>query len=172
MKAIQLPLGIQLDDAATYANFVVADNAALLHALTQQADMSLYFWGSAASGKTHLLQAMCHAATQAKKTAAYLPLASEEKFEPAMLEGLEQLDLVCIDDVQAIAGQSAWEEALFDLYNRIREQHKHIRLSASGSPKAIAFGLADLVSRLQLCRLVEINQVANFLCMHLQCLDR
>ena len=37
---------------------------------------------------------------------------------------------------------------LFDLYNRVREQHKHIRLSANGSPKSIAFGLADLVSRL------------------------
>jgi DnaA family protein len=148
MTAMQLPLGIQLDDSATFANFIIAGNAALLHALTQQTEMSLYFWGGAASGKTHLLQALCHTATQAKLTAVYLPLAGDEKLEPAMLEGLEQLDLVCIDDVHAIAGQLPWEEALFDLYNRIRDQHKLIRLSASGSPNAIAFRLPDLVSRL------------------------
>ncbi len=148
MKAKQLPLGIQLDDSATYANFVAADNAALLHALTHQGEMSVYFWGGAASGKTHLLQAMCNAASQAGQTAAYLPLAGDEQLAPAMLEGMEQLDLVCIDDVHAIAGQLPWEEALFDLYNRIREQHKRIRISASGSPKSIIFRLPDLVSRL------------------------
>lgn len=148
MNAMQLPLSIQLDDSATYANFIVSDNAALLYALTESSDMSLYFWGAAASGKTHLLQALCHAASLNKQTAVYLPLAGDEKLDPVMLEGMEQLDLVCIDDVHAIAGQLRWEEALFDLYNRIREQHKRIRISANGSPNAIKFCLPDLVSRL------------------------
>jgi len=64
-----------------------------------------------------------------------------------MLEGLEHLDMVCADDVDCIAGQEAWEQALFHLYNRLREQQKPLLMTGSKGPRDLAFQLQDLKSR-------------------------
>ncbi len=53
--------------------------------------------------------------------AFYLALKRLPKDAIASLQGLEQLDLVCVDDIHVIAGDRAWEEALFHCFNRIRE---------------------------------------------------
>ena len=50
--------------------------------------------------------------------AAYLPLAELRHTDAAVFEGLELLELVCLDDVDAVAGEALWEHALFDLFNR------------------------------------------------------
>ncbi|MFN2330008.1 MAG: DnaA ATPase domain-containing protein, partial [Chromatocurvus sp.] len=65
-----------------------------------------------------------------------------------VLEGLEQYPLVAIDDVQAIAGQTAWEEALFHLYNRLRDAGGRLLSAASLAPEQLALHLPDLRSRL------------------------
>jgi DnaA family protein len=65
-----------------------------------------------------------------------------------MLEGLEALSLVCIDDVDTIAGDAAWEAALFHLFNRVRERGARIVIAGSASPRALGLGLPDLATRL------------------------
>jgi len=52
----------------------------------------LYLAGGAATGKSHLLQAACHAAASGGRRPAYLPLSDESGLHPDMLEGLEALD--------------------------------------------------------------------------------
>jgi DnaA family protein len=64
-----------------------------------------------------------------------------------MLEGLEYLALVCVDDIDYIAGQEDWEQALFHLYNRLREQQKPLLMTGSKGPRDLAFQLRDLKSR-------------------------
>ena len=113
---MQLPLRIGLRDSATLANFYPGDNAVLIHTLQQVAEPFIYVWGGAGSGKSHLLQALCHAET----TAAYLPLGELRELGPAVLDGLEAMSLVCVDDLQAVAADPGWETALFHLYNRVR----------------------------------------------------
>lgn len=39
-----------------------------------------------------------------------------------MLDALESLPLVCLDSLEAIAGNALWERALFDFYNRWKEK--------------------------------------------------
>jgi DnaA family protein len=65
-----------------------------------------------------------------------------------MLEGLETLDLIAVDDVQAIAHERPWEEAVFGLFNRCRDLGTRMLFSATCGPAALPLQLPDLRSRL------------------------
>lgn len=144
----QLALRIGLRDSATFANFYAGDNAAVLHVLQQADEPFIYLWGTQGSGRSHLLQAACHAETGRGGAPAYLPLGELAPAGVGLLEGLEQMSLICLDDVQAIAGDAAWEEGLFHLYNRIREAGGRLLAAADASPLTLGINLADLRSRL------------------------
>jgi DnaA family protein len=148
----QLPLSLQLPTTARFSSFVAGPNAELVAALARSArgedEALIYCWGSRGCGRTHLLQASCHAAACAGRSPVYLPLGNHEVLRPELLEGWEQFDLVCVDDVDAVAGIHAWEEALFHLYNRSRDAGASLIVSAATAPGAVDFVLADLRSRL------------------------
>lgn len=109
---------------------------------------NLYLWGEAGTGKSHLLQAMCTSLSILGKKPAYIPLSELDKFSPEMLHGLEQLDLICIDALDHIAGKENWEEAIFHLFNRLREQRRPMVMTARNSPQGLPIALPDLKSRL------------------------
>jgi len=144
---IQLPLGIGLRDSATFANFWPAANREALLALSEGEEQFVFLWGGAGCGKTHLLQALCQQQAEQGRTVAYLPLA-EPGMVPQMLEGMEAMDLLALDDLDAVAGQAEWEEALFHLYNRLRDAGVRLVVTASASPAALPVALPDLASRL------------------------
>ncbi|MBI5461516.1 MAG: DnaA regulatory inactivator Hda [Gammaproteobacteria bacterium] len=150
--AAQLPLGLRLPAAARFDNFVVGPNAEVVDAVRQLATEStsavLFLSAAAGSGKTHLLQAACREAEACGGRSAYLPLAELVEHDPAMLEGLEHYALLAIDDLHALAGQRAWEEALFHLFNRHREIGGRWLSAADTAPEHLDLGLADLRSRL------------------------
>jgi len=144
----QLPLGIGLKDTATFENFYPAGNELLLQALQQGNEVILYLWGPAGSGKSHLLQALCHTTAATGHSPVYLPLRELVSLSPDLLEGLEQQALIAVDDVQAVAGLSQWEEGLFHLYNRVRDSGHHLVVSATSAPAGLALAWPDLASRL------------------------
>ncbi len=145
---VQLPLGIGLREATTFANYVPGANAAAVYALVQAGEACTYLWGQAGSGRTHLLQAACHAEAERSGATVYLPLTKYREFSPAILEGLEGLSLVCLDDVQIIAAKPVWEMALFHLYNRLRESGARLLAAGAAAPARLGLRLPDLVSRL------------------------
>src|SRR5262245_58005334 len=120
----QLPLGVQLKERATFASFLTARNVELVTHLCHVADATpagaTWIAGPHTAGKSHLLQAVC-AATGRGRRAAYLPLESLLPFGPAAIEGAENLDVACYDDVQTVAGLGDWEQALFSLWQRAQE---------------------------------------------------
>lgn len=144
----QLPLRIGLRDSATFANFLPAANAQALFALQQQQEPFLYLWGGRGSGKSHLLQAACHAVTESGGSAVYLPLEELSQMPAEMLDGMEHMQLVCIDEIDCIAGNGAWEQALFHLYNRLRDSGNRLVVAGNASPAMLGISLPDLVSRL------------------------
>lgn len=148
----QLTLGVGLKDDATFANFYAGKNQQLITELKKtasgQGERVIYFCGIGGDGCTHLLQACCHEANQNHLRSVYLPLANLTDFAPDILEGLESLDLVCIDDVHKIAGKPAWEEAFFHAYNRIHDAGGRLIVTANVMPKALGVALPDVVSRL------------------------
>lgn len=105
-------------------------------------------YGDAAAGKTHLLQAVCHAVAAAGLSCAYLPLSDHAQFAPDILDSLESYALVCIDDVDAIAHRPDWERGLLALYERIRAHRVTLVCAARQTPQRIAFDLKDLTTRL------------------------
>lgn len=148
----QLALAIQLNDEATLVDFNWSNNSLLKQQLNKtlalKEDRLLYLWGSTGSGKSHLLQACCQE-INLTQSAIYLPLSLLKEWGPQTIEGLEDQDLICIDDLEAIAEDPEWEEAIFHLYNKIRDMDKSILIIASKqSPRTIPIKLADLRSRL------------------------
>jgi DnaA family protein len=147
----QLTLGVQLKERATFASFLTARNVELVahlkHIAATTPPGATWIAGPHSAGKSHLLQAVC-AATAAGKRAAYLPLESLLPFGPAAIEGAEQLDVACCDDVQTVAGLADWEEKLFSLWQRAVEQGNTLVFAARENPSQVDFGLADLKSRL------------------------
>lgn len=148
----QLPLNIQLNDIATFANFYNGNNQAVVKYLQDSMQFKnqsmLYIWGQEGTGRSHLLQACCHLAQKLQLTASYLPLRDYKEWQPSILEGLEQCDVICLDDIEQLAGHAKWEEACFNLYNRIQAAGKQLIISASLQPQFLGLQLADLVSRL------------------------
>lgn len=148
----QLPLGLKLRASARFENFVAGDNQELVDQLQQLArgegERFFLCHGAEGLGKTHLLQAVCHLAASRGSSAGYLSLNDAVALTPHVLEGWEQFDLVSLDDVHVIAGRSNWEEALFHLYNRIRDREGCLVVSTRQAPPQCGFELQDLVSRL------------------------
>ncbi|MDX9765843.1 MAG: DnaA regulatory inactivator Hda [Ectothiorhodospiraceae bacterium] len=150
--AEQLALDVGLREGMSFASFLVGDNAAAVETVrllgTAGGERQVCLWGGAESGKTHLLHAACAEAAAQGLRASYLPLDTLAAHGPALLEGLEQLDLVCLDDVQEVAGDEAWERALFDCINRLRAGHTRLLLAARQAPAGLDIRLPDLASRL------------------------
>jgi len=146
----QLSLQIMLDDAATFDNFhVTLANAPVLDYLSNVPDMAQFtvLWGAPGAGRSHLLQALCQ---QGDASASlYMPLRMKAQFEPAILEGLETLQLVCLDDLDEVLGDADWELALFSLFNRLRDSGTRLLVAGSSAPRFLPVQLPDLLSRLQ-----------------------
>lgn len=150
----QLALQISLDDGATFENFYIsATNSQAVGYLfadgSAQLEQFTYLWGSAGTGRSHLLQAVCHQFADRGMSSFYLPLRQCADYDPSVFEGLEALDLVCLDDVQCIAGNKEWERALFSLFNRLRDSDSRLLVSASCGARELPVLLPDLLSRLQ-----------------------
>jgi DnaA family protein len=148
----QLALGLTLQPAFSFDSFIPGPNGEALDAVRRLAagagEPYLYLWGPAGVGKSHLLQAACGAAHAPERPVAYLPLTQALHFGPDLLQDLETMTLVCLDDLHCLAGQALWEEALFDLYNRIREADAGLLVSADRPLAQLPTGLPDLASRL------------------------
>ena len=163
----QLPLGVRLPDRAVFASFLPGPNReAFEHARRTaggQAAGATWICGPASAGKTHLLQATCSLAAEARR-AGYFPLAELERLGVGVLEGLPQLECVCLDDLEAVAGRLEWEKAIFGLLRELEEGGGALLMAARPPPALLAWGLPDLGSRcaagavLQLRALDETEQ--------------
>lgn len=147
----QLPLNIRIQDDTTFESFVVGENragVAWLQAMASGHEQYAYIWGESGVGRSHLLQAVCHAVGEQGHAALYLPLAHRQEWSLALLEDLESLQVVCLDDIDLVAGEPSWEEALMHLYNRLRDGTCGLVVSGHLPPSDLPIQLADLRSRL------------------------
>ncbi|WP_414982075.1 DnaA regulatory inactivator Hda [Congregibacter sp.] len=143
----QLALQIGLQDETTFDNFLVREPLApLLDSMSRPRSEPLQFLhGGADEGKSHLLQALCHAT----EGSLYLPLAVLLESPPGdVLQDLESSSLLALDNLEVIAGRPDWEEALFHLINRARAAQCPLWIAARRPANDLAVQLADLSSRL------------------------
>lgn len=158
----QLTLPVQLSDQAVFDSFYASGNGSLLTHLKSLArsgdERLIWLWGGPGSGKTHLLQAACAEASRHGRRAAYLPL--KENLEAGMLAGLEEFSLICLDDVQRVAGLAEWESCLFRLLNEVAESGGSLLVSADWPAAKIVFELPDLQSRLSWGPVYRVDPVS------------
>ncbi|MEN9706413.1 MAG: hypothetical protein RLZZ393_2292 [Pseudomonadota bacterium] len=144
----QLPLGVRLRDRADFENFHAGRSQSLVDAvlglLAPDGSGCALLAGPAGSGKSHLLQAAC----ARLPGGAYFPLGELGALGPGVLEGAEGLPVACIDDVQQVAGDPAWEAALFRLHVESDARRGRLLLAADRPPGQLPFRLPDLASRL------------------------
>lgn len=153
----QLALNLRLRDSASFANFSPARNAEALDCLRRALDTLsggspservIYIWGPTGSGRSHLLQAACHYAQVLASNFSYVPLHDAIQLSPASLDDLDAAPLVCLDDVQAVAGKRAWEESVFAVAERLRSRSGLLIAAADAPPTQLNLTLPDLVTRL------------------------
>ena len=146
----QLALDVQLKDFSNFDNFVAGSNQEAIEKIREiitTADPGvLFLWGATGSGKTHLLQAACRFVGDLPRRPIYIPLANAVNLSPEILVSATESAFVCIDDVDAIAGEATWERALFALYEELRGQTSLI-VTAKVNPRSMGLTLADLITR-------------------------
>ena len=145
----QLVLPLRLADHAVFASFLDSGNETLVATLAGIADgqpgQGCWLWGALATGRTHLLQAVCD---RAGDRSVYLPLDMLADAGVGVLDGLASRDLVCVDDIDRVAGNADWEVALFNLCNELVDSGGRLVVAAGASPREAGFELADLESRM------------------------
>jgi DnaA family protein len=147
----QIPLQLEPPRPDRFEDFVVGPNATAVGAVRHLLDEPggiVFLSGPNGSGKSHLLNALCHAARNAGLAAFYVALKRLPEEAAAGLEGLQVLDLVCVDDFDRVAGNAVWEQALFRCFNDVRDAGGRLLVSSTQPLSALAIRLPDLASRL------------------------
>jgi DnaA family protein len=100
---------------------------------------------------------LCNAVARQGGFALYLPLRELKDFDPAdIFDNAEMVECLCVDDIDAVMGLPAWEEALFHLYNNRRQIQKTTVFSASVIVNELTIALPDLRTRLTACLCFQI----------------
>ena len=115
MSQLALPIG--LDDHAVFESF-----------------LGCWLWGAPSTGKTHLLQAVCD---RAGDRSVYVPIRVLADAGPALIVGLESREIVCIDDLDTVAGRERWERAVFNLYNELQNNGGQLIVAAAPMAHAV-----------------------------------
>ena len=138
----QLALKFRLDDHARLDDYVGEAGSKLVHL-----SGFIYLSGSKGSGKSHLLQGTCHRAVSEGLSTIYLTALSILK--PGVLDGLEHVDLICLDDVDDVLELADWQRALFHLINAVKDAGNTLIVSSTHPVSALKLGLGDLDSRVK-----------------------
>lgn len=135
---VQMPLKIGLRDDACFETFVTEKESlalalnALQSALIKDSGSAYYLFGNGGTGKTHLLQAACRFVTEHSKTSVFLPISDDSlPLIADVLMGLEQMPLVCLDDIDEKIGDAKWELALANLLTKSSVQGHTVLLSGT-----------------------------------------
>ncbi len=150
MQHPQLTLSLGIVPSHSFESFFIgrgsANACATLKAFCNNEieDDQLFFWGEPHVGKSHLLSAACQQVASDGYSVAYLTGAQASQDDA--LQGLENSDLFCLDDVHLLRADA--EETLFHCINRCRDNGTRLLFTSAIAHDQLSVGLADLKTRL------------------------
>lgn len=151
MADTQLSLNLEIKHDANLSDFAGPGWMAIIDAVRQMhvgLMRQLYLHGSPATGKSHLMSAICESFLEIDKSAIYLSLNELVYTDVNVLSSLETFDVIAIDDLEILEESPQWQEALFHLINRSREGQRQLLFAANKPASELPFQLTDLLSRL------------------------
>jgi len=165
----QLALSVQLPDDETFDSFIGSTNVGSVELLQrfignpikQNNLSSFYLFGIEGVGKSHLIHAVSNLADSNGLSSLCLSAAELRSLPVNMLEGLESLDIICLDDVHLLSGDIVWQQAIFDLFNRLKEQGKKIVITGNQAVNELTLELPDLISRLSWGLIAQIKPITD-----------
>ncbi|WP_286235512.1 DnaA regulatory inactivator Hda [Thalassotalea sediminis] len=166
----QLSLSVHLPDDETFESYRSVINepvSKLLSSFIAQEQLidsgihSAYLFGLHGVGKSHLLHACCAFAQGINLSSVCLSFSEKDQLSPEMLQGLENIDVICLDDIQFVSQDKSWQQAIFDLYNRVIEQDKRIIISGDQGVNELGLTLPDLASRLSWGHVMQIKPLSD-----------
>ncbi|MCZ7686864.1 MAG: chromosomal replication initiator protein DnaA [Sandaracinaceae bacterium] len=151
-----------------FDNFIVGPSNQLAHAASVAAASSpgtrynpLFIYGDVGLGKTHLVNAIGHRIRQDRPDARVLFL-SAERFTNEFIWALQnhrisefreryrtRCDVLCIDDIQFLAGREQTQEEFFHTFNALYHADRQIVVTSDVYPQQIKEMEERLVSRFQ-----------------------
>lgn len=173
LAALRTP---QLQPHYTFENFVVGPSNQVAHAAARAvADKPggtynpLFLYGSVGLGKTHLLQAICHAILKRSPSFRIVYLTCEQftneyvsAIQRNATEGfrsrIRTVDMLAIDDIHFLAGKQRTQEEFFHSFNMLHQANKQVILSSDGPPTDIPTLEERLVSRFKWGLVEELEQ--------------
>ena len=166
ISAVEIKDSLNLNPRYSFENFVIGNSNKHAHAYCQavaefpaKTYNPLFVYGGVGLGKTHLMQAICHAVKHKNAGNVKICYMPSEKFTnelidaiqhhstPAFRQKYRNLDVLVIDDVHFIAGKESTQEEFFHTFNALYDSHKQIIISSDRPPKEIANLQERLVSR-------------------------
>jgi len=163
----QYSLDIALPKFATFETFIDTSGSHLPSVLKELTHESLseprqyFLWGGLSTGKTHLLQAICNHHAVSNQSAIYLPMKDLVTQDPEILQDMQHIDVLCMDDVDAVLGEKEWDRQLFLLINELRAANKSIVMTASHNPNDAKVSFPDLASRLVWGPVYKLNYLVD-----------
>ena len=159
----QLALQIQINERASLKNFFVSKNnnktIQILKniLLNSNNGVQILIDDLGSNGKSYLLQAICNDFSNSSNSSIYIPMQEAINLDPSILEGVSELNLICIDDVDLINKRREWELALFNLINECYEKDCFLLLSGSVNKLEAIPDLVTRIKKMETLRLEAIN---------------
>jgi chromosomal replication initiator protein len=149
----------------TFDSFVVGSSNCLAHAAALEVSQNpggthnpLFIHGGVGLGKTHLLQAIGHAALASHIRVLYV---STEQFTNEFINAIQErktrefrhkyrsVNILLIDDINFIAGKGQTEESFFHTFNELHNANRQIVITNHCPPESIPLLQERLRSRLE-----------------------
>ena len=159
----QLALQIQINGRASLNNFFVSKNnnktiQVLKNILfSSDSGAQIFIDDLGSNGKSYLLQAICNDFSNSNNSSIYIPMKEAINLDTSILEGVSELNLICIDDVDLINKTREWEIALFNLINECYEKECLLLLSGSINKLEAIPDLVSRIKKMETLRLEAIN---------------
>ena len=166
---------LPLNPRYTFDHFVVGKNNQIAHAASENVSKTpgrsynpLFIYGGVGLGKTHLMQAIGHAALKRNPnlrvnyvsgdTFTYHVVSSirEDRFG-TFREAYRDVDIWLVDDIQFIASRERTESEFFQAFNTLYETGKQIVITSDRPPKDLQIMDARLRSRFEWGLMTDIK---------------
>lgn len=151
----------QLSQSLNFENYCIGESNRLPVAIAESIANNpgkpefnpFFLYGNVGVGKTHLVQAIGIRIKERNPRAKvlFIPVkqfqtlyanATMNKEIPAFINWFQQMDVILFDDLQELSGKIGTAEALFPIFNHLRQNKKNIIFTCDRPPMALD-GIAD-----------------------------